>query len=193
MDDATSAKPDTSNLSVGPALGPGEKGVHIIYVPVDVIVREMNLDGLGGGPVGAVTLAQVAKHIGKPAMTDVIVFAGKPWHFAGGALREHPKVHEDYPETVLKLFRKRKEKAVWWSEHAFEIFKIVPHPPKRDGAADYPFSDKPTTVTEVASDHKTIFIARSTIPIQDADDQEYKIAFHMEGENIDPNMYCDGN
>src|SRR4051812_24600783 len=84
---------------------PKQKHVRIIYVPVAAVAGGIQPGALGGGIVATATLAQVAKHIGTPEATDIIVFNKAPWHFAGHGtdkqLRAHPQVHIDFPETVL--------------------------------------------------------------------------------------------
>jgi hypothetical protein len=175
----------TITLSVGPKLVNGEKGVHIIYVSAEMLAGEA-----GGGQGTTVALQQVAKLVGNPAVTDVVVFAGEPWHVVNHELKAHPQVHKDYPETVLRIHRLRDETVVWWSEKPFTITAITPEPPKKRGKPEYPFA-VPATRPEDGSDNKAIFVARSDVPIKEADDQEYKIAFKMEGQSIDPNMYCD--
>jgi hypothetical protein len=187
--------PQPPDLSIGPELDPGEAGVHIIFVPDEVVLAEMGLRAFGAGPAAAATLKHAAKHIGTTITTDIVVFAGQPFHFAKGELHTHPQVHKDHPETILKVYRRRKERVVWWSERPFDIFKIEPETPSADHVRDrdYPFSVKPETITGLASDGKAIFLARSTVPLPLADDREFKIFFRMEGREIDPNMYCDGN
>lgn len=185
--------PQPSELSIGPDLGPGEAGVHIIFVRDEVVLAETHLSTFGQGPVAAATLKQAATHIGPTIATDIVVLAGQPFHFAKGELHPHPRVHIDHPETILKLYRRRKERAVWWSERPFEIFDIVPEAGADNVGAPYPFSARLETVSQMAIDNKTIFVARSTIPIAAADDHEYKISFRIEGREIDPNMYCEGN
>lgn len=190
--DAGSVNPEVV-LFAGPTFGPGEIGVHIIYVPDEVVLAELHGASVGAPPIAMATLKMVEKHVGRPAVTDIIVFAGQPWHYANGALRPHPQVHIDYPETVLRIRRQKQERAVWWSERPFEILKVRPEPPVRDDAALYPFTTAVRTSDEPGTDHQMIYVARSSVPVVGADFQEYKIEFRMEGRDIDPNMYCDGN
>lgn len=172
--------------STRPVLAKGEKDVHIIFVPDDAVPCVSHAN-----PTTA-ELQQVATHIGKPELTDVIVFAGQPWHFAGDALRKHPDVHKRFPLTILKLYRRTGDRAVWWSEHELTITGIDKEEPKHDNTAIYPFSQKPETRVEIVMD-KTIWVARSTVPVDTAYGQEYKITFVMDGKKIDPNMDCIGN
>jgi hypothetical protein len=176
-----------------PATGPeqreGDVPVHIIFVPLAAVSTAV-IDGY----VSTVTLKEVAKHIGAAAPHDIVVFAGQPFHFAQGELRAHPKVHHDCPETVVKLYRKRGERAVWWSERPFAITHITQEEPKNIDKAETPFG-LPKTEPEKGIASGGIFVARSAVPDARADNQEYKITFTIEGESqpVDPNMYCDGN
>ena len=169
-------------LSTGPELATNDLGVHIIYVP-DIGNRT---------PATFEELELVASMIGlEPKFTDIVVFEGQPWHYAFGHLRKHPEVHHEFPQTRLTLFRKVNHKAVWWSETRFDIVGIGRHEPVRAGAALRPF-DPPKTGVERAKDGRDIYVARSAVPNPDADYQEYKISFTIQGETIDPNTYCDG-
>ena len=175
------------NLSRGPVLV--ERAVHIIFVP----------DGVGGVDPASTQLptdAQLADaaqfiYIGNPAQTDVIVFAGRPWHYVDGKLRPHPQVHIDYPNTVLELDVARGEKALWWSEREFTIAQIAGHSPQDANAPD-PFAAIPATRAENGVDHPatTIHVARSPVPSPSASGHEYKITFASGGRTIDPNMRC---
>jgi hypothetical protein len=173
-------------LSTGPRLAKEEQGVHIIFFPPevepdpgpDVLPSQEELDA-------------VADAIGNVAVTDVIVFRGKPWHMVNRCLRKHPEVHTEFQQTVLKLLIERGEKAVWWSEHSFEITRIDVHD-HADGssvAAPPPFPVPPTNTEEDAS-HMPIHVARSIVPIDGARNHEYKIAFTRSKQVIDPNMKC---
>jgi hypothetical protein len=192
------------NTSSGPKLGAGEKGVHITLLGADLAPGEI-VDGQPT-PRG---LQQAEKHVGSPAPTDVFVLVGQPWHFAGkpGALKAHPKVHEDFPETILHL-KVGQEKAVWWSETRFEIKDITlshnhgptpaaPAAPTATApkAAPYPFSAPVVSVPITNSLGKVEFWeARSTVPVQDAKDHTYKISFTIgdSDKKIDPDMFCGG-
>src|SRR5215207_9778019 len=108
MEQNTSSVPGRRTQAVGPAPKENEKSVHIIFVSEHEVPSELHQTSLGNVPMPAATLSQVAKHIGQPAPTDIVVFAKRPWHFAGRAgqpkeLRAHPQVHRDFPETVLVL------------------------------------------------------------------------------------------
>jgi hypothetical protein len=71
----------TVTLSAGPVLAAEERGVHIIFVPDNAVPC-----GSPGNPTEN-ELKEVAKFIGFPAPTDIIVFGGKPYHFADGKLK----------------------------------------------------------------------------------------------------------
>jgi hypothetical protein len=176
----------TATLSTGPDLDNEERGVHIIFVPDDAVPCLSHAD-----PTAA-ELQQVATHIGEPQPTDVIVFCGRPWHFAGGALRKHPEVHKLFPMTILKLYRQTHDRAAWWSEREFQITAIEKEDLKHDGTAVYPFSQMPEARAATVA-NGTIWVARSTVPVDAAYGQEYKITFVMDGKTIDPNMDCVGN
>jgi hypothetical protein len=174
-----------SDLSRGPALEPNQKGVHIIFVPLDTVTCVSP-----SHPTDA-ELAQVALHIGQPTETDVIVFAGQPWHFAEGKLRKHPEVHKLFRDTILTLYKSKRDTAVWWSEKEFMITGIDKEDPKKNFTADYPFGAKPDAERKTI-DGKPVWVAKSTVPVDTAYGQEYKITFEMGGQRIDPNMDCNG-
>lgn len=176
----------TVTLLKGPDLVKEERGVHIIFVPDDAVPCQSHADPTPD------ELKQVASHIGPTQETDVIVFGGRPWHFAGNALRKHPGVHHTFPNTVLKLRRSTRDRAVWWSEKPFTITAIEQEDPKDANRARYPFSQPPETRPQ-STFGGTIFVARSTVPVDAAYGQEYKISFQMEGRTIDPNMDCINN
>jgi hypothetical protein len=173
----------TVTLLNGPDLAADERGVHIIFVPDDVVPC--------GSPSNPTEneLKEVAKHIGKPAPTDVIVFGGNPLHFAGEKLKKHPNVHKTNPETVLKLYRSTHDRAVWWSEKDFQINKFEQETPGDDKKAKEPFDQIPPTERQ-NSLGGAIFVARSGVPVSQAYGQEYKMTFKMDGRTIDPNMDC---
>jgi hypothetical protein len=179
---------NVSTSPTGPQPMPGDKLVHIIFVPLDVASGAVSY-----GHVSADGLQQIAAHVGTISSNDIVVFAGKPFHFAKGTLHEHEEAHRYHPETLLKLHRLRKERAVWWSERPFQIVNILPATPTKTGKADRPFAI-PKTQPEQGLSGGGVFVARSDIPDPAADDQEYKITFTLEGEPqpVDPNMYCDG-
>lgn len=185
---------DALNLSDGPDLLGNELGVHIIYVP----------DSRGGGQTGAAALSQIANLIGKPDPTDIVVYKGQPLHSAGlpghkKEPREHPKVHDDFPETILKISIRDGQKAVWWSEEKFTITSIKPskhaheHPchPEAGGTVLNPF-DNPHLPETRPEDVKgrVLYVARSTVPVPAAAGHMFKIEFSMAGNSIDPDMYC---
>jgi len=172
------------SLSVGPRLSKLEKGVHIL--------RLSAYGGESGAPPPESAVENVAKQIGPPQPTDIIVFDHQPWHFAGGALRPHPRVHVDHPETILQLSISGRESAVWWSEENFTITDIdySHHPPRVDGAPRDPFSAALETRQEDDRGGKKIFVARSTVPVPKSMGQMYKIRFNIGGEDIDPDMSC---
>jgi hypothetical protein len=205
MDNVTSTGTDRAKRK--PNLKDHEVGVQIIFVAVDQILNEMQLNTLGNGPIGTATLAQVAKHIGQPAPTDVVVFAKQPWHFAGRPgqskeLRRHPQVHQDFPETILVI--RPKQEAVWWSEKEFQITTIKPsgdpahpHPGFPEALSpppQYPFTGTNPIATRLEPHSGTDFwIARSGIPKTEAHEHMYKISFKIDGDAIDPDGYCSGN
>jgi hypothetical protein len=184
------------DLADGPALDDAELGVHIIYVP----------ESCGGGLTGAAALSQVASYLGKPDPTDIVVYDGKPHHCAGQPghkklPREHPKVHDEFRETVLVISRTKLHKVVWWSETPFTEFTIAPsgrHP----GHADNPFYPEadstpppspfrsPLEVRVESCNGRDLYVVRSTVPDPLADRHMYKISFTMDGDRIDPDAYC---
>jgi hypothetical protein len=174
-----------ANLSRGPKLEPGvDKGVHIIFVPPEVAA-----DPGPDVPPSQKQLDLVAISVPNAKETDVIVFAGKPWHLVNHKLEKHPEVHTKYRQTVLELHVER-EKAVWWSEDYFEITDIGPH---HDTAVAVPEPfPLPTTTSEKDIDGraKPIHVARSKEPDAKARGHEYKITFEWNRRKIDPNMRC---
>jgi hypothetical protein len=205
MEEHTSSVSGSRSKTAGPPPKQGEKAVHIIHVPVEQIESELHVTGLARGPVTPATLSQVAKHIGQPEPTDIIVFAKQPWHFAGPngqpkALRSHPQVHHDFPETVLVLGKN--DQAVWWSEEPFQVTKVVPsdHPPNSarfpeadNGAPLYPFNGPDPLVTRIEPhSNGNLFVARSGVPKADAAKHMYKVSFMIDNEPIDPDAYCSG-
>src|SRR2546421_611472 len=67
--DAGSVKPEVV-LSAGPALGPGEQGVHIIYVPDEIVLADLHGTVVGPPPIATATLKMVEKHIGRAVAPD---------------------------------------------------------------------------------------------------------------------------
>jgi len=173
-------------LSAGPVLAAEERGVHIIFVPDGAVSC-----GSPGNPTED-ELKEVAKLVGFPAPTDIIVFCGNPFHFAGGKLKKHPEVHTSNPETVLKLDRRTHDRAVWWSETQFTITRIDQEHPQDSRLAPSPFAAPPVTTREPDTTGP-LWVARSPLPTNNAYGQEYKITFQMAGSTIDPNMECGNN
>lgn len=171
-------------LSTGPALAKQEQGVHIIFVPPevqpdpgpDVYPSEEELDA-------------VSAAIGDVAVTDVIVFAGKPWHKVQGRLRKHPEVHTEFQQTVLKLLIERRETAVWWSEHRFEITEIALHDHAAGGSAPTELP-RPSTADDYDASGTPIHVAKSSVPPEESRNHEYKVTFTRDNHKIDPNMKC---
>src|SRR3954465_14210139 len=177
----------------GPTLSDTELGVHIMYVTVESVLGPAQAASLGTGAVGAATLSQVGAQVGQALPTDIVVFAGQPYHMAGlpGHKREphvHPKVHDDFPETILVISISKAQTAVWWRETRFDITSIKPstHPhangcyPQADSApAPYPFAAVPPlpTTREERVNGRTLYVARSTVPISSASRHMYKIEF----------------
>jgi hypothetical protein len=194
--ETSQSNPHALDLADGPPLGDTELGVHIIHVPE------------ARGYSGQAGLSEITSQIGKPDPTDIVVYEGKPWHCAGRAghrkePRAHPKVHEDYPETVLVIAKG--ESVVWWSETDFRITKIEPsvhehqHACFREATTDaprYPFAASPSLLPETRTaivDNRQLYVARSGVRIPEAEGHMYKIEFMMEGDRIDPDMYCGGS
>jgi hypothetical protein len=172
------------SLSTGPKLSNVEKGVHILRLSIT------------GGESGAASpdsaVEDVARKIGPPKPTDIIVFDRQPLHFAGGALHAHPQVHVDHPETILELSISRRERAVWWSELNFTITDIdySHHAARVTGAPKDPFSAPLQTRQEDDGAGKIIYVVRSTVPVVASQGQTYKIKFTIGGDDIDPDMSC---
>jgi hypothetical protein len=172
-------------LSKGPTLEPGvDQGVHIIFVPPEV-AGDPGTDV----PPSQKQLDVVGDAVASAKETDVIVFAGRPWHLVNHKLEKHPEVHIKYPDSVLKV-RVSVERAVWWSEEDFRITDIGPHHPA--AAAGPPPFPLPTTTpeTDIAKRAEPIYVARSKEPDPKAQDHEYKITFVWNKRKIDPNMKC---
>ena len=172
-------------LSTGPSLVKVEQGVHIIFRPPEV-ERDPGPDVLPSPE----ELDALAAAIGEDAaVTDVVVYKGKPWHMVHGRPRKHPEVHRDFPQTVLKLVIERGEKAVWWSEDHFEITRLEAHGDTDSAAIPPPFPVPPTREEQDGA-HRPIHVARSMVPVEGARNHEYKITFKRSGQTIDPNMKC---
>lgn len=167
------------SVATGPGLSANEKAVHFI------LVRDHDVPVVSPADPTDAELEKVAAHVIKvhgrpPAMTDVVAFGGKPYHYAGGKLRKHPQVHHEFPGTILVLYRGMGNSAVWWSEVGFEITTIAP----LHKAAPYPFSVPPVTRPEAGG----IWVARSTVPVPGADHNQYKVSYVTESRTIDPHM-----
>lgn len=172
-----------ASLSRGPKLVHGEKGVHIIH-----LVTDSSDSGAGGAPPAKPGAPPVTKNIGMPAPTDILVYDHKPWHYVAGAMRDHPKVHHEYPETILKV-KVEKEKAVWWSEKRFDITAVAPSHLDAHPGPD-PFDTLPATEEAIDAAGRKIYVAKSKEPKRVAKDHIYKITFKTGGEDIDPDMSC---
>ena len=175
----------TLDLADGPTLADNELGVHLIYVPKSCA------HGLG----------QVMSCVGQPEPTDVVVYDGKPFHCAAlpghrKGPQAHPRVHEDYPQTVLVVTGAKDQSAVWWSETPFSNVTIGPsdHPnrffPEADTQAPKDPFGEPLQVNTETSNGRLLYVVRSHVPIPGAVGHMYKIEFTMEGQQIDPDMYC---
>jgi hypothetical protein len=197
-----------------PALGATEQGVLIIHLDPAVAASEIH-----NGQPTPLGLQLAGQQVGMTKPTDVIVFAARPWHVAGvpSALRPHPQVHIDHPETILRL-RVGKDTACWWSRTEFEITDIALHshpapaagaaapaPPAHTGSASassaslpeppapYPFFERVKCVPiKNAAGAVIRWEARSTVPVPLSNDQTYKITFKIGGQTIDPDMFCGG-
>lgn len=167
---------------MGPELASTDKGVHLMFVRDEAVACMSHADPT------AHELQQVKNSLPRvPAVTDVVVFGGKPYQFAGGALQQHPHVHTLFPETVLRLRRSEGNRAVWWSEEPFTTTIVedpLPGFPQSPNPAPYPFSTRPETVRGSGGIH----VARSTVPVPDASGHQYKMTFTMGGRAIDPHM-----
>ena len=177
----------TAPLSTGPKLAHPEKGVHIIKLVPDAALAA----AMPKTPTDA-QLTEASLHVGKPAKTDIIVFDHQPWHVVNGQLKAHPRVHVDYPETILKISFGAKERAVWWSEQPFTIKSVKRStPPAVHGSPDHPFDGPPppyVASSEAAlAGNATIWVVRAKPIVNEAVGQRYKITFVMD-EDIDPDM-----
>jgi hypothetical protein len=188
----------SQRLSAGPKKNAQELHVHIIKLDDDS-------PAASGGP-SAAKLAEAAALVGKPAETDIIVFAHQPWQMVNGQLIPHPLVHTMYPQTILKVSYSAKERVVWWSEQSFRITGINPstlHGPAAGGAPAgaaasaaggqapaNPF-DGPAppydAIQEADAAAGTIWAVRAVPIVQAAVHHTYKITFNI-GEDIDPDM-----
>src|SRR5262249_51004508 len=125
-----------------------------------------------------------------------------PWHYAGlpgqsKRLLSHPRVHEQYRDTVLVVDPKKKQKVVWWSETEFSDITIAPSkhlsplfPKARLGGPKNPFKKELVVVPPAKPNGKGLWVVRSTVPRKTANHHMYKIEFTMKGKKIDPDMYC---
>ena len=181
----------------GPAIEPGiEKAVHIIFIPPEVQADP--------GPNELPTqqeLDEAAITVPDAKQTDVIVFKGKPWHMVNHKLEKHPGVHDVHLGTVLELIVER-QKAVWWSEHAFKVKSIVLHKAGTDAPDPAappppppPLKPFPEPLTMMEDDAgglapSQIHVARSLPPVGAAKRHEYKVTFERNERTIDPNMRC---
>ena len=178
-----------SKASGGPKLAPGELGVHIIYVPDNVAAPDEIVKGhpTPGG------LKKAALHTGNPKRTDVVVFSGKPWHSVNGELMAHPHVHHVHADTILTVRRRRNQSVVWWSVRPFTITRLDQEAPQNATYA-YPFA---ATLGEARPEPgeygDTVYCVRSGVPRPEADDHLFKIHFTINGQPIDPDMFCDGS
>jgi hypothetical protein len=169
-----------------------DRYVHIILLPNDVtdirsaFDRKRELKNRAHGDVMREARRFLQGHP-NPAPTDVVVFAGRPWHFANRRLRRHSRaMHHKYKRTVLKVSRTKAERAVWWCEMPFRITGIVN---TREGPVRHPFPI-PATVEESDRDGNPIYVARAMVHPATADGKRFKISFRIEGQTIDPDMDC---
>ena len=182
----------TLDLSPGPKLDRNtELGVHIIKLPS----RDDVVTSLHPHPSEKEVMDAAATLAGPAHVTDIVVFDHKPWHKVHGELHAHPKVHDDYPETILQVSFKDKERAVWWSDRPFTVMTVrrSDHHPVVAGCPDYPFDGPPPPYDAQpepdASSHATVFVVKAHPIVKEAVGQLYKISFLM-GEPIDPDMSC---
>jgi hypothetical protein len=190
------------NLSDGPELGDNELGVHIIHVPLEFILEQRRLS-MAAGPVGTVSLSEVARYIGQAEPTDIIVFDRQPLHFVGRPghakeLRCHPQVHKDFRDSVLLVERAQNQSVVWWSETPLTNVTIAPsgkghsdrfYPEAKTDAPPNPFGSALQVCIEPCNG-RDLYVVRSTVPVERADGHMFKIAFTIYGDPIDPDMYC---
>ena len=174
-----------------------KNGVHIIFVEAEPSTCHNPDESTSDAG-----LDEAAKLVTWAQPTDVVVFDRKPWHYVDNKLRAHPKVHDDYPETILELSISRGDRAVWFSEVRFDITKIeLSHHhgsggsagsghPADPSASPYPFSARVVTDAEIDGDGHTIWVARSTVPVPRSVNHMYKISFTIQGMLIDPDMSC---
>lgn len=182
-----------ASATTGPAAEANVKSVHIVLLDAASV-----LDEVSGGLADA----------NRPAPTDIFVSAGQPFHFAGepGRLIAHPDAHHDFKETILYL-RVQRDSVLWWSEKEFHIDNDIrladdhAHPAllaaeREPPAANPPKSPFSASISSRAikdSSGKVLFWeARSTAPAADAHGHQYKISFTIEGQTIDPDMFCGG-
>ena len=179
------------NLSDGPELGDNELGVHIIHVPLEFILEQRRLS-MASGPVGTVSLSEVARYIGQAEPTDIVVFDRQPLHFVGRPghakeLRCHPQVHKDFRDSVLLVERAQNQSVVWWSETPLTDVTIAP---SGKGHPDRFYPEAKTEVCIEPCHGRDLYVVRSTVPVEKADGHMFKIAFTIYGDPIDPDMYC---
>jgi len=179
---------NTTKTSKGPKLDPKERDVHIIKVSSDGAVGRMMTDHAPQDQI----LKEVAKHVGRPKKTDIVVFDHKPWHVVNGRLLSHPQAHVEDPETILKISLSQQERACWWSEQPFKITRVEHshHSTPGPSAADYPFATGQPPLPgqpELDPDGQEIFVVRCPPIKPEAVGRTYKINFFM-GEDIDPDM-----
>jgi len=181
----------------GPTLRANELAVHIRFEGKSKSKRS----------AGAAARAKVAQSLAnavngpEPEPSDVIVYDGKPWHYAGlpgqsKRLLPHPRVHQEFRNTVLVVVGEKKQSVVWWSETAFSNVKIAPstHPnrffPEADTAVPRSPFGNPLKIRKENRGGRLLHVVRSTVPIKGALGHMYKIEFRMGGRRIDPDMYC---
>lgn len=177
-----------------PARGPmptADKFVHLIFVRTDVtdVKKAFDKDDELTDAAHKDVMKEARKSLpllSNPAMTDVVVFAGRPWHFAKSKLHKHPHVHGAFKGTVLVVSRQKAERAVWWSETDFHVTGVANQ--RADGVQD-PFP-LPETTQETDGSGQTIYVARATVHRPDVDRNRFKITFTMNAEKIDPDMDC---
>ena len=171
------------NLSSGPVLAAGDKGVHIIFVP----------EGIGSGARGpdglptAEQLAEASNYIGTPRAdrrdrirgTALALCRGHAAKAPAGARFVSGHHHTD-------VVRRRESRLVERGRIRHHQHRsgtppssqpTAPAPPP--GPAPYPFTFKPMTRTEDDRERSVakIHVARSTVPIVGARGFEYKISF----------------
>jgi len=165
--------------------------VHLIFVPDSKVTHTPVFDTNGNitddAERGIRAFAQTAA--GALKKTDVVVFMGSAWQFAGARrLIQHPQVHTVDRDTVLRLKRGNAERVVWWSELPFTITGV--HNDDATLPVQDPFGSLPVATPEDDGSGTTVYVARASVHTSTANGQRFKISFTIGGQHIDPDMDC---